>query len=528
MNYLSRTTLILVAMFSVLTVSAQSYVVEFKTDLAAVEFITQSRNAVLDIKKIGQSNAIYNIYGNALEQDQLKKLLNDPKVLHYEKNHDVFNREIPNDSDFEEQWPLTLMQADRAWEIIEEQGQTIDDREIVIAVLDESFQITHPDLINNIWTNEAEIPGDGIDNDQNGYIDDYYGLHVDNKTDDHPQGTHGTKVAGIIGAEGNNSIGIAGVNWKIKLMIISGANNSADIIEGYNYALDQRKLYNDSDGAEGAFVVATNLSAGISEVFGSEFPIWCSMYDKMGEAGIVSVTATDNANYDVDIEGDMPTTCQSEFLITTTSTTRFDAKAMFAAYGPLNVDLGSPGDDTYSTTNGDGYTGFTGTSAAAPHVAGAIGILYAASCSSLLDLAINTPVSASRMIKQSILTSVVPLSTLTARTVSEGRLDLFNALSALSSLCNQNVPSRENLQFSSIGPNPVETEIIFLYDFAKFQDHEIKIYNSIGQLMYNKTITPSLFTQPMGILDLEFLRQGMYILNFTDGENELTWKFFKI
>ena len=527
MHYFSRIFILLIASFSVFDCCAQSYVVEFQDDKAAAAFITQSRNTVLDIKKIGQSTSIYNIYANALKEDQIIDLLSQPGIVHFVKNHAVTNREIPNDDQYNKQWPLPLMQAEKAWDFIEH-GVTIDNREIVIAILDESFQISHPDLINNIWTNEGEIPNDGIDNDNNGYVDDYYGLHVDNATDDHPIGVHGTKVSGIIGAEGNNSFGIVGVNWKIKLMIISGANNSVDIIEGYNYILDQRKLYNETNGAEGAFVVATNLSAGISDVFGTEFPIWCSMYERLGQEGILSVTATDNANTDVDVIGDMPTTCESEYLITATSTTRFDSKAMFAAYGQVHVDLGSPGDETFSTTNGDGYTEFTGTSAAAPHVAGAIGLLYATNCSLLLDQAINEPNSAARIVKQSILNSVVPLESLNERTVSGGRLDLFNAMTVLSDLCNNGTLStRETLEFISIGPNPVESDLTFQYDFANFSDHQIKIYNSIGKLIFVESISPSLFVKPMEILNLQYLPQGMYLLNFSDGEDEIIWKFFK-
>ncbi len=526
MHYLFRFSCLCIAFFAVFTGTSQSYAVEFKDDQAAADFISESRNAILDIKKIGRSTSMYNVYANALKEHELVDLFNSSNVLQYEKNRKVYTREIPNDENYGSQWPLPLIQAEKVWDLVEH-GKTYDDREIVIAILDDSYQITHPDLINNIWTNNAEIPNDGIDNDQNGYIDDYYGLHVDTRNDEHPLGSHGTKVAGIIGAEGNNTIGIAGVNWKIKLMIVSGANNTVDIIEGYNYVLEQRKLYNETNGEEGAFVVATNFSAGISEVFGSEFPMWCGMYDKLGEHGIVSVTAVDNANYDVDVLGDMPTTCQSEFLITTTSTTRFDNKAMFSAFGQTNVDLGAPGDDTFSTTNGDGYAEFTGTSAATPHVAGAIGLLYAANCPLLIETALTDPVAATRITKEAILNSVEPLSGLSGRTASGGRLDLFNAMTALAEICAGTLSSREQLAFSSIGPNPVIDNILLEYDFKNFKDHDLSIYNSIGQLIYKEKVTPSLFTTSEVQIDASTLIQGMYILTFSDGDNQINWKFFK-
>jgi len=527
MNNSLRIPLVFMAFMLINTISAQSYVVEFHSDKLANEFFSLSKNAVLDIDKISKITPIYNIYANALKEDEFLSLLNDPRVLRYIKNEKVQKREIPNDAQFGSQWPLTLINADKVWDVVN-QGLTIDNKEIVIAVLDDAFQIDHPDLLNNIWTNNAEIPNDNIDNDGNGYVDDYYGLNIVSESDNHPVGTHGTKVAGIIGAEGNNSIGIAGVNWKIKLMVLSGAEFISDIIEGYDYVREQRRLYNESEGAEGAFVVATNFSAGIPYAFGENYQSWCEVYDFLGMEGILSVTATDNAEHNVDVEGDMPTTCQSEFMISTTSTTRLDAKAMFAAFGPENIDIGAPGEETVSTTTEGGYDEFTGTSAASPHIAGAIGLLYASNCELLLENSITDPAGAARMIKQVILDSAEPISTLSERTVSGGRLDIFNAITALSDICNNGmISSRENLEFLNIGPNPTTNNIVFQYDFAKFVDHEIKIYNTIGQLVYSELITPSLFVRPMATIDVERLVSGMYLLNFSDGENNLTWKFFK-
>jgi len=501
MNNFLRVTLFILCYFVVNTSLAQSYIVEFQSEKSANEFFNQSKNAVLDIDKISRISPIYNIYANALKELEFVSLLSDTRVLRYLKDEKVQKRETPNDNHYPQQWALPLINAEKAWDLVD-QGKTINNHEIVIAVLDDAFQIDHPDLINNIWTNDGEIPNDNIDNDGNGYIDDYYGLHMVTGDDQHPVGTHGTKVAGIVGAEGNNAMGISGVNWNIKLMILSGAVAISDIIEGYEYVRYQRKLFNDTNGAEGSFVVATNFSAGIPYAWGFNYESWCSEYDRLGEVGIISVTTTDNDEYDVDVEGDMPTTCQSEFTISTTSTTRFDTKAMFAAYGEVNIDIGSPGEDTFSTTTEGGYAEFTGTSAAAPHVAGAI--------------------------EQVLMSSAVPISTLTNRSVTGGRLDIFNALTMLADVCNNGmISSREKLEFINIGPNPVIDNFTFQYDFAKFVDHEIKIYNTIGQLVYTETITPSLFVKSIATLNLENLIQGMYLLNFSDGENNLTWKFFK-
>ena len=508
-----------------ISLSGQSFIMQFSSAEAAEEYFKVNNEDFLDIEHIGRSTHMYSVYPKA--DIQFENLKNKQSVLHITPSVEVQSREVPNDSQYGMQWPLPLIEAEKAWDEVDH-GFTYDGKEIVIAILDASYQLDHPDLINNIWTNDAEIPGDGIDNDNNGYVDDYYGLHVDDNTDSHPVGSHGTKVAGILGAEGNNGMGIAGVNWKIKLMIISGANNSVDIVEGYNYVLDQRRLYNQTNGQKGAYVVATNFSAGIPFEFGSNFPNWCMMYDKLGEEGVLSVASADNGNYDVDIEGDMPTTCQSEYLITATSTDRFDQKALLAAFGSINVDIGAPGEDTFSTTNDDSYAGFNGTSASAPHVAGAIGLLYGVNCPELITNSIEFPSSAALTVKEAILSSSTSISTLSSRTVSGGRLNIFDAMSELSMLCSdgQN-QDRDELKIVALGPNPAEEVLQFKYGFKRFQNHTVSIYNSIGQLMYQTTIQPSLFGEPVISIDVSELRPAIYMVTLSDGEDISTHKFFK-
>lgn len=513
-----------IMLISSLTTFGQSYIIQFDSNSSAEEYFTSNRNDFLDIQLIGRSTNIYNIYPKS--EASIDAIANHQSVLHFRKNVEVQSREVPNDSRYNEQWPLPLIDAEMAWEEVTH-GETHDGREIVIAVIDNSFQISHPDLTNNIWTNDAEIPGDFIDNDDNGYVDDYKGLSVKQGNDNHPLGIHGTKVSGIIGAEGNNNLGIAGVNWKIKLMIISGADNSADIIEGYNYVLDQRRLYNQTNGAEGAFVVATNLSAGSSYQFGSSFPMWCGMYDKLGEAGIINITATDNSDYNVDEEGDMPTTCESQYLLTVTSTDRFDRKVIESAFGPIYVDLGAPGDETFSTTNGDGYDTFTGTSAASPHVAGAVGLLYAANCPQLISNSLQFPASAALTIKEAILNSVTSLPDLVGRSVSGGRLNIFAAMGELAMLCNEEPSSLTELKITSLGPNPLKDYLQFKYEFMAPIDHTVSVYNSTGNLMYHEIIKPSLFETPTHVLELSELRRGMYILTMEDGTSVSSMKFFK-
>src|SRR5690606_9496705 len=144
--------------------------------------------------------------------------------------------------------------------------------------------------------NTDETPNNGIDDDNNGYVDDYDGWNAYNSTGNIPSANHGTHVAGIAGAIGNNEIGISGVNWNVKTMPIAGSSgNEATVVEAYAYALEMRARYNETDGDEGAFIVVTNTSFGVDMGDPTNFPIWCSMYDELGEVGILSCAATANA-----------------------------------------------------------------------------------------------------------------------------------------------------------------------------------------------------------------------------------------
>ncbi|HBR86466.1 MAG TPA: peptidase, partial [Candidatus Marinimicrobia bacterium] len=135
---------------------------------------------------------------------------------------------------------------------------------IVVAVVDGGMMLTHTDLVPNLWTNYNEIPGNNIDDDNNGYIDDIHGWDAYSSDGSIPGDGHGTHVGGIIGAKGNNGSMVTGVNWDVKIMAIAGSSsNTSTVLEAYGYALDQRAMYDSTNGALGAFVVATNSSFGI-------------------------------------------------------------------------------------------------------------------------------------------------------------------------------------------------------------------------------------------------------------------------
>lgn len=388
------------------------------------------------------------------EYDFLEQVRNHPSVEAAQLNHILEQRLRPNDPFYDLQWFFNGMAqpggtggfdigAELAWDITTG-GVTASGDTIVICVLDNGVERTHDDIEGNLWINHAEIPDNDIDDDSNGYVDDYYGWNAVTRTGEISSNNfHGTRVAGVIGAMGNNGQGVSGVNWNVKIMVVRaylGQIIESRIIEGYEYVLTQRRRYNETNGAEGAYVVATNSSWGFSGLKEEDYPIWCAIYDTLGQAGIINVAATENQNRNIDVVGDLPTSCTSPYLITVTSTGRDGAKLNQAGYGVTTIDLGAPGADIYTTFIGNNYNFDAGTSMASPLVAGSIGLLYASPCPSLPLLARADPGAAALLAKDLILRSVVPEDDLTGRTVTGGRLNVYNALQLLESECAECFP----------------------------------------------------------------------------------------
>jgi len=435
-------------------------------------------------------------------------------------DHLLTLRTTPNDPLWPEQWNLEKIDMPDAWDVTTG-GVTITGDTIVTAILDSGFDVKHPDLINNIFNNHHEIPGDGIDNDLNGYVDDYHGLNIQEGNDDHPKDSHGTGVSGIIGATGNNNIGVSGVNWSVKLLPVSGIKKESDLIEAYHYVMQFRKLYNESDGKEGAFVVVTNSSLGIDGAWANDHPMWCAAYDDLGQQGILSVAATTNRNSNVDEEGDMPSTCTSNFLTTTTNTDIDDNLFTVAGYGPVHVDLGAPGENSLTTTINNSYQDFGGTSAAAPHVAGAIALLYSTPCEEFMNQVADQPVEAALQLKSLLLEVVDPLESLEGMTVTGGRL---NVSSILKRLCTEFGAPPKDLAIKVIYPNPSKGDVTLEMSTAHFDVHDIRVFDSTGRLIYETQIFPSAelfehqFAMSTGI-------PGVYFAMLAHGEDHASYAF---
>ena len=383
---------------------------------------------------------------------KMERLSRNPDVRVIQNNHTniVLREAVPNDTYYSMQWAPAIMQLPQAWDAFTTGGVTATGDTIVVAVIDGGVYMNHEDL--NFWKNTIEIPNNGIDDDDNGYIDDYHGWNAYNHNGIVPSNNHGTHVSGIIGAVGNNDQGVCGVNWNVKIMPVGGSSgNESVVVEAYSYVLEMRAKYNETNGEEGAFVVATNSSFGVDYGNPDDYPIWCAMYDEMGAVGILSCGAGPNLNVNVDQVGDVPSACPGEYLIGVTNTNSADEKYPGAGYGIENIDIGAPGTSIYSTTT-SGYGNMTGTSMATPQVTGTVALMYAAMPEEMVQACKNDPASFSLSVRQALFDGADNLPSLDGLVASSRRLNAYGAIESL--LNNEVIPVLNG----SVG---IEGELVF-------------------------------------------------------------------
>ncbi len=363
-----------------------------------------------------------------------------------QNNHIGKERSIPNDPNYGQQWQHQNIDSEGAWDVTTG-GLTASGDTIVVAII-ENADLVHPDLAANAWHNIHEIANNGIDDDGNGYIDDVRGWNPGTGNDNVYGGSHGTEVAGMIGAAGDNGLQVVGANWHVKMMPVQYASSvESDVIAAYTYPLVMRRLYNSTAGASGACVVATNASWGVDGGQPSSAPLWCAMYDTLGTAGILNCGATANNNVNVDVVGDLPTACPSDFMISVTATNSSDQRT-FSGYGLTTIDVGAPGQNVVSTALGGGIATVSGTSFASPLTAGVIALLYSAPCPSLAALMHNDPTLAALQVRQALFNGVDQVGNLPGQTVTGGRINANNSMQLIMDSC-ASCPVPYNLAESS-------------------------------------------------------------------------------
>ncbi len=304
----------------------------------------------------------------------------DPNVLYAEPDYRLhFYETLPNEMMFSSLWALRNtglnnglpgadINASRAWDI------TTGRSDVYVAVVDTGVDYNHPDLVTNVWSNPGETAGNSIDDDNNGYVDDVHGINSVTGTGD-PMDTvgHGTHVSGTIAAQGNNGVGVTGVNWNAKLIAcnLTDAVALSAFVSGAVKCLDY--LY-DLKTKRGIDIVATNNSWGWN---GGPSQALHDAIARQNDAGILFVAAAGNSGTDNAKIVTYPSSYALPNVIAVAATDDTDHKASFSSYGRTTVHISAPGVDILSTTPGNNYEISSGTSMAAPHVVGVLALLKA-------------------------------------------------------------------------------------------------------------------------------------------------------
>jgi subtilisin family serine protease len=319
----------------------------------------------------------------------------------------------PNDTQFGSMYGLTKISAPAAWDL------TTGSSSVVVADIDTGLRYTHEDLAANSWTNPGEINNNGIDDDLNGFVDDFYGYDF-RYNDSNPidENGHGTHTAGTIGAVGNNALGVTGVNWNVKIMAIkiyspSGTDStSAMLVNAYNYVRLMKQ--------RGINIRVTNNSYGDCPESCGYDQATRDALEELGNAGVLNVFAAGNSARNIDTGAPFyPASYDLPTILSVASSTSTDARSGFSNFGATSVDLAAPGSSILSTTfsTNSTYGSLSGTSMATPHVAGAAALLSA----------YNPNLSAASL-KATLMNTVDPLVAWAGVVKTGGRLNVSNAL----------------------------------------------------------------------------------------------------
>jgi len=307
----------------------------------------------------------------------------------------------PDDPGFSQLWGMRMMGAPVAWDM------STGSKSITVAIVDTGIERTHPDLAANMLTNSREINGNGIDDDSNGYVDDFYGYDFYSQDGDpNDEFFHGTHCAGTIGGVGNNGRGVTGVAWNVSLLGVrimgpNGSGSVADLALGIQYAVSR-----------GASVINLSLGAGQSS----------AVENAITEArlkDVVVVAAAGNSGSDNDLNPFYPASSPSDNVIAVAASDAADSLTSWSNYGATSVDVAAPGDAIYSTILNGQYGIASGTSMATPHVAGIIAVMRSVN-----------PSLTYTQVKNILINSAQRLTSMQGKVVASGRANFFRAVLA--------------------------------------------------------------------------------------------------
>src|SRR5262245_21057462 len=338
----------------------------------------------------------------------IARFAKNPRIEYVEPNYEWTIDAVPNDPRFPELYamrntgqtggtPGADIKAVNAWDVF------TGDPNLKIGVIDTGVDYNHPDLATNVWTNPGEIPGNNMDDDGNGYVDDVHGYDlVNNDGDPFDDNGHGTHCSGTIAGIGNNGVGVTGVNWQakvvgIKFLSAAGSGSTDNAIRGIQYAITIGcKLTSNSWGGGGfsqALLDAINAAGAANQLF---------------------VAAAGNNSQNTDVTPSYPASYNSPYIISVAATDHNDNLASFSNFGATTVDLAAPGVNILSCQPGGGYQLLSGTSMATPHVAGVVGLAMG-----------RFPAATNLFIKQLILSRVDAKAQLAGKVLTGGRLNAF-------------------------------------------------------------------------------------------------------
>lgn len=391
----------------------------------------------------------------------LNELNSNEFVSYAEPNYIYSINKTPNDPSFEKLWGLSNVgqkdsagklgvagmdiNAEKAW------VTTTGSKNVVVAVIDTGVDFTHPDLSRNAWVNTAESQGkSGVDDDGNGFVDDIHGYDFANDSgkviDDHGHGTH---CAGTIGGDGNNAVGVTGVAWNVRIMGLKfmtkeGSGSLANAIKSIDYARAAGAHIMSNSWGGGSFSVA--LEKAIKDA---------------NDAGILFVAAAGNNTQNTDTRPSYPASYEVDNVVSVAAVDNRGNFGVFSNYGAKTVHVAAPGVNIYSTVPG-GYKSMSGTSMAAPHVAGIAALLLSKDYCQTSKCKAYVP----KDIRTRLIDTSRPLAALNGGVVSNGFVDAHAALTNTKPGPDQNDPSNwtSRLNTSISTAHPYSNSAVYSYE----------------------------------------------------------------